>query len=114
MGYRSNVIISVVATATDFDQRKVLGQDLPDFLLDADITKRLSCGSEKDNAWYRFEWQDSKWYDSYPEVQAVHEWLNSLEPDDYHFHRLGEDFGDYDSEGDYDDNIYVDQSLESF
>ena len=52
----------------------------------------------------RFYWDDIKWYSGYSEtVQVIEEFMSELEKDHldelYGFHRLGEEFGDHESQG---------------
>lgn len=90
MGYRSHVIIA-------FEDR-LLKRFINEISLNAahgfiDLNKRIS----RDD-WTLFEFSDVKWYDSYEDVDAYNNFVNSLDESDsykYEFHRLGEDPDDY-------------------
>ena len=107
MGYRSEVylrfaepIVEVIDAA-----RK----------LDDNLDKMLSEGEAEriDKVKTDFHWEDTKWYDTYPEVQAVESLLDMLQDDDYGFIRLGEEEGDIETKGhpsEYD--MYTNTSVE--
>jgi len=39
-------------------------------------------------------WSDVKWYDSYPEVSFICNFISELDEDDYRFVRIGEEYDD--------------------
>ena len=107
MGYRSEVYLRIAKPLVEVVDaaRK----------LDDNLDKMLSDGAEVGLEGNKtdFYWEDTKWYDSYPEVQAVESLLDMLQDDDYGFIRLGEEDGDIDRKGDpacYD--IYIQTSVD--
>ena len=112
MGYRSDVVIAVTKVAYT---KSILKQDLPDMLKGND-----SWVVQKDND-MGFFWtiEGIKWYESYPEVQEVMDWLTTIESeehqsdcmvngnkqkpweqDQYGFLRMGEEYNDIEELGD--------------
>ena len=70
-----------------------------------------------DNGHMIFQIDTIKWYHSYPDVQAVEDWMYNQESEDkedfFSFNRLGEEYGDHESRGNseaYD--VYPSQTLE--
>ena len=47
-----------------------------------------------------------KWYDSYPDIDHLVQWLRSLNDEDYRFLRIGEDIGDTEDLGSFYDNPF--------
>ena len=105
MGYRSEVylrfaepIVEVIDAARKLDDT-----------LDKMLSEGATLGKEKTD----FTWEYTKWYDTYPEVQAVESLLDMLQDDDYGFIRLGEEDGDIDRKGcpgEYD--MYIQTSVD--
>ena len=90
MGYRSDVYLRIAEPLVEvFDAARKLDDKLDDMLKAA-----KDVGSDTD-----FYWECTKWYDSYPEVQAVENLLEMLQYEDYGFIRIGEDHGDIDTKG---------------
>ena len=104
MGYRSEVYLRIAEPLVEVvDAARKLDDTLDKMLSDA-----AEEGSKTD-----FYWEHTKWYDSYPEVQAVESLLDMLQDDDYGFIRLGEEHGDIEQKGypsDYD--MYTNTSVE--
>ena len=48
-----------------------------------------------------YVWQGVKWYEDFDEVRAIHAFLDTLPSSEYLFQILGEDFGDYETDGTY-------------
>lgn len=48
-----------------------------------------------------------KWYDSFPEIRHLIEWMDSLDDEEYAFIRLGEDDGDTEYRGDFTENHFA-------
>ena len=89
MGYRSDValrfsdhLVEVVNTA-----RK----------LDKELDSMLKEAQQSDTDYF---WEHIKWYDSYKDVQAVQNFLNLLQADDYGMIRIGEEPNDIECDGD--------------
>jgi hypothetical protein len=105
MGYRSDVYLRIAEPLVEVVDaaRK----------LDENLDKMLSKGAKLCKEKTDFNWGWVKWYDSYPEVQAVESLLSMLQEDDYGFIRIGEEDGDIDRQGcpsDYD--MYVQTSVD--
>ena len=108
MGYRSQVVIG-------FDKKlfwKHVGEDIKDFK-DCDLIEET-----KDQV--TFIWEDSKWYESYSDVQAVMRVFNAVLGDESNegegagFIRVGEESGDIESLGDPSEfEIYASTSVNS-
>ena len=104
MGYRSEVYLRIAEPLVEVVDaaRK----------LDDNLDKMLSEGAEEGNK-TDFTWEYTKWYDTYPEVQAVESLLDMLQDDDYGFIRLGEEEGDIERKGypgEYD--MYINTSVD--
>lgn len=91
MGYRSSVylrfakpVIEVVDAARKLDDK---------------LDEMLKEGNNDELSQTDFAWEWTKWYDTYPEVQAVESLLNMLQDDDYGFIMLGEEDGDIEKKG---------------
>jgi len=104
MGYRSDVYLRIAQPLVEVvDAARKLDDKLDEML------RQASCDGSKTD----FHWEWVKWYDTYPEVQAVDSLLSMLQEDDYGFIRLGEDDGDADRQGcpgDYD--MYIQTSVD--
>ncbi len=93
MGYRSEVYLRIAEPLVEVvDAARKLDDNLDKMLSEG---AELAEGSKTD-----FSWESTKWYDSYPEVQAVESLLDMLQDDDYGFIRLGEEDGDIERKGD--------------
>ena len=105
MGYRSDVYLRIAEPLVEvFDAARKLDKKLDDMLKEA----RCSVGSDTD-----FHWEWTKWYDSYPEVQAVENLLDMLQDEDYGFIRIGEEDGDIDRKGyTSEHNMFVQTSVD--
>ncbi len=98
MGYRSDVVIVV--------KNRHLSDD--SVIYHENLMKPETVTVEGDWTLIHFNW--IKWYESYPEIAAVVNWLNNLPPEDYYFYRVGEESGDIDYQGsatDYDCPFFV-------
>ena len=105
MGYRSEVYLRIAEPLVEVvdDARK----------LDENLDKMLSEGATLGKEKTDFTWEYTKWYDTYPEVQAVENLLDMLQDDDYGFIRVGEEEGDIESKGhpsEYD--MYINTSVD--
>ncbi len=104
MGYRSEVYLRVKEPLVEVvDAARKLDRELDKMLSEG------SCEGSKTD----FHWENSKWYDSYPEIKAVQGLMDMLLDDDYGFIRLGEEEGDIESRGypsDY--NMYTQTTVD--
>ena len=46
-----------------------------------------------------YYWESVKWYEDFPETQFMEEFMDSLDPEEYRFLRVGESEGDTDEGG---------------
>lgn len=103
MGYRSDVVIAITK---ELWAQHVLLPHIPDALLGGDVERK-----HKENAVY-FIIEGWKWYDSFPEVQEIQEWLDSLEHDEFGAMRIGEDNNDTETWGAHGDfDIWLSRSI---
>lgn len=91
MGYRSDVVIGITKELWVEHQ---LSPSIPDALFSDDVDRYI-----KDVAVY-FVIQDWKWYQSYPEVQAIESWLEKLVYGTFGAMRIGENDDDIETWGD--------------
>ena len=107
MGYRSEVYLRISEPLVEVvDAARKL-----DDTLDKMLSEGAEVGLEGNKT--DFHWEYTKWYDSYPEVQAVESLLEMLQDDDYGFIRLGEEEGDIERKGypgEYD--MYINTAVE--
>ena len=104
MGYRSEVRIAVDKGI--FNKK---GLHLKEGLKDCDAITLVESGPKP---FYLFTWEHVKWYDSYPEVSEVMEFLSELEEENYGFIRVGEEPSDVEEKGSpYDFDLGVRMSV---
>lgn len=87
MGYRSDVVIVIKSCH--------LSENAP--IYHENLMRPETVTVEEDWSLIHFNW--IKWYESYPEIAAVINWLENLPPDEYYFYRVGEESGDLDYQG---------------
>jgi len=109
MGYRSDVLLALKDERFSELIKTMEDRVAANFI---DGSKIHEC-----NGWKLVEFHDVKWYDDYPEVKAVNEFIEELEDlnqDDYSYHVLGEDDNDYTSKGTWETpfNIRLNRSLD--
>lgn len=101
MGYRSEVVLTVKKEC--FDKHK---EDIKEIVSFCDDLIYI-----KEHDIYLIKWDHIKWYDSYPEVQAVEKFRQTY-PEDTSFTRIGEEIGDIESSfNGYEYDIYVTRSI---
>ncbi len=91
MGYRSDVVIALSKHA--YMENVVLQSNLPKVLKDNLPEYKKYFGYY----WFIYGF---KWYEEYPEVEEVMDFLRNISEDDFAFARLGEEYGDVEFEGD--------------
>lgn len=94
MGYRSQVIVAF----TDEEFKELLHS------CDDGAAINILEGANIHHAkgWILLNYDWVKWYDGFPEVDAVNKYINKLQDEDketYEFHRMGENYEDYDHSG---------------
>ena len=109
MGYRSQVTLALQPKAAAlFSTLRARGGHLAELIEDADT------GSHNDGV-ESYDWDGIKWYDSYPDVQAIEKFVAEAECDEYEFEdddgkqglssehvrfvRVGEEDGDIETRG---------------
>lgn len=106
MGYRSDVLLALK------------DEKFAEFIktMDDRTAANFIDGSKihESNGWKLVEFHDVKWYDDYPEVKAVNEFIEELDEDDYSYHIMGEDTDDYVAKGTWETpfNIRLNRSLD--
>lgn len=102
MGYRSDV--RIVMKKKDYPKfNKYVEDYIAEKQAHYDLMKHIDVKEEGTQTIY-IGWNYLKWYEEYPEVQAVHEALNKFRDEglSFTFARMGEDYADY--EEDYNNN----------
>lgn len=107
MGYRSQVVLVISNIHT-----------LPTINTEGEPSEILDwCTKTILNDWTCYEWKSVKWYESYPDVDAIMKFLDTIPTDSYYLAILGEELGDFECKGDavdYNDcpfGVYTKQSL---
>jgi hypothetical protein len=100
MGYRSDVVIAIKKEVKA--KLILLNTKLPELLTDHAEENTV----EADGIIY-YEMCGLKWYESFPDVIEVVEFLDTLSQEDYHFIRTGEETPDVEAYGDLDSQLYV-------
>ena len=113
MGYRSEVVLAVNPDAYAV-LTTLLARGGSFFNLFKEATTQPS-DHQEDSVIY--SWECIKWYDSYPEVEAVEDFMSRLELEDmedsFRFVRVGEDCDDTEQRG-CGFPIYVKKSIEFY
>ena len=97
MGYRSDVILMI--------EKPLVGSFLTALnkcQQAFDMVFKEAEQEKSDNGDLLFRWEYIKWYQGYPEIDIIQNWMDSVDTfheDHYSFHRLGEEFGDHESRG---------------
>ena len=101
MGYRSDLVIAIT--------KEMLAQDLIEPFI-PNVIKELSTSSTQNAIYYFIEgW---KWYESYPEVQEIESWFDTMLDKDFGAMRIGENDDDIQTWGNpYDFEIYLSRSI---
>lgn len=94
MGYRSEVILTMK------DEKFAELVKSMDDRVAANFFEMTEPKKRKD--WTLVHFSDVKWYEDYPEVKAVEDFVSTLDEDDYAYHILGEDHDDYTHRGTWD------------
>jgi hypothetical protein len=115
MGYRSDVILAL----TDKNMKKMIGA-INDSIL---IELLNNVDRHEKDGWTLIHWSDVKWYDDYKDVQAVNQFVASLEDSEdpeenegFSYHIMGEEDDDYTQKGTYETpfEIRLSRSLDFF
>ena len=109
MGYRSEVALELSKEKNDLFQALYAAKFPEDtaFLYN-------SVESENEDG-ILYIWYDIKWYDSFPEVSFIENFIDNLDYEDFTFIRIGEETDDNEYRGDSDlFGIYIERSIGSF
>jgi hypothetical protein len=101
MGYRSDVVIAI--------RKSILAKDLIAPSIPS-VIKELSTASTDAATYYFIEgW---KWYPSYPEVQEIEAWFDSMNDEEFGAMRIGEDDNDTQTWGSpYEFEVYLSRQI---
>jgi hypothetical protein len=101
MGYQSDIVIAI--------RKSIVAEDLISPCIPA-VIKELNSASTDEAVYYFIEgW---KWYTSYPEVQEIEAWFESMDYEDFGAMRIGEDDNDTETWGSpYEFEIYLSRSI---
>lgn len=113
MGYRSEVLLAVSAKAYALLTTKIAkGGPFAELFSDECTSDQRDYDNDGSKM---FLWGSVKWYDSYPEVAAVEQFMSTLDENDmeeeYKFVRVGEDMDDNEGRGWGFDDIYITRSI---
>ena len=101
MGYRSSIHLGINSTALE-EWLTHLATNPKAF----EIIEGAEGGMIRTKYGVYLNWEYVKWYNSYPEVKQVEDFLSFLEEhdrdDEFSFLRLGEEFGDVENRGNSD------------
>ena len=102
MGYYSKVVIGLSEEANQKFQKKleILKADEKQKDLAEKVEELLSFAEKKRyNTAYIYQWDWMKWYDQFPEVKWIEDFINPLDLEEFRFLRIGEENGDIDFRG---------------
>lgn len=99
MGYRSDVALAMKEERFKELIKTMDDKTAAEFVSGADFKER--------EEWVLVYFSDVKWYDDYPEVKAVNNFISDLDEEDYSYHILGEDQDDYIQRGTYDNPFEI-------
>lgn len=107
MGYHSEVVITLSEKAKKLLEEKLnnLSEEEKENMEDIFSCSNAHFIHESGAELYHWEW--IKWYNSYPEVAFVENFLNDLDDEDYCFLRIGEDLGDIEQQGFFYDDPFA-------
>ena len=102
MGYRSHVMLELKKEQNDIFQALYMSK-FPD-----DAEWLFSCIENYDDQATLYNFDYIKWYEGYPEVAFVEHFLNTIDFEQYHFVRVGEEPDDTEEDGESDYyNLYI-------
>lgn len=102
MGYRSCVVVTI--------KKSLFEKNVELILPVVSYCKEISFHRGRNS--YILEWEDIKWYPSYPEINAMDKLIFD-NPEDTSFIRIGEDTNDVETIGDAGDlDIYVVRTID--
>jgi len=111
MGYYSEVVIAIESDT--FEQAAILNTKFPRELFKLK-GNTLFDDAEKEIDNYLFTF-NGKWYEGYPEIEAVMRFLETLDEEQYGFLRVGEEPGDTEEHGlPYDFGFYTQTRIERY
>ena len=106
MGYRSNIIIAI---NKEVRARHLITNEIPACLTNDDSVIK-EADERTGNLYFKIE--DWKWYSTYPEIQAIEKWFESMQEHEFGAMRMGEDDDDTQRWGEpYDFDICLNRYL---
>jgi hypothetical protein len=112
MGYRSEAAIALTDDATRLLKAIEEHCDFNGLLGDAEGDYPKHLNPEADNC-CKLYWGDIKWYDGYPGIDALTQFMDALPDEDYLFLRSGEELEDNESCGAFhDSDMWITKSLQ--
>lgn len=109
MGYRSQVVYAL----TEEHMKNMINSATDDTAINIVRGTKITV---KDN-WYLIHYEWAKWYEQFSDVKHIMEFIRNLDDnanDGYEFHRLGEEYDDYEvyGHGNSPFNICMNRSLD--
>ena len=106
MGYYSEVVLVLSKEAKEELKEKlnVLPKEEKE-----NIESMFSCADRHfihESGAELIQWINVKWYNSYPEVRFIENFINNCEDEDFYLMRLGEDLADIEQQGYFYDNPF--------
>lgn len=106
MGYRSDVALELTKETNDLFQALYTHEFPEDIEF---LSNNIQRETDEATLYY---WSDVKWYDSYPEVGFIGNFISELCEDDYKFVRIGEEYDDSETGGYSEEfNVYIERSI---
>lgn len=106
MGYRSDIIIAI---KPEVRARHLISSEIPACLMnDNSVVKE----SHPQTGFFYFRIEGWKWYETYPEIQEIEAWFESMDDSEFGAMRMGEDNDDNQTWGSpYDFDICLNRYL---
>lgn len=106
MGYRSDVALELSKEKNDLFQA-LYAAKFPE-----DVSWLYNNVENEHEDGTLYVWNSIKWYDSFPEVSFIENFMNHLDYEDYAFIRIGEEMDDNDRHGNGDlFGLYINRSI---
>ena len=106
MGYRYEVVLVLSKEAREALKEKLNALSKEE---KENIESMFSCSDRRfihESGAELIHWTWVKWYNSYPEIAFIENFLDNCEDEDYYLMRIGEDLGDIELQGYFYDNPF--------